>query len=49
MHTNNHTHTRTYLVVLDGGVARDTVLTAHVGMHSAIDVADENRRRGLVL
>ena len=31
------------LIVFDGGVARNSVLRAHFGMHSAVHVADENR------
>ena len=31
------------LVVLDGGVARNSMLGAHVRMHRAVYVADENR------
>jgi len=40
---------QTHLVVFDSGVPRNTVLGAHRGMHRAIHVADDNRRRGLVL
>jgi hypothetical protein len=31
------------LVVFDGGIARNSVLRANFGLHSAIYVADENR------
>jgi hypothetical protein len=33
----------TILVVLDGGVARNSMLGAHFRMHRAVYVADENR------